>query len=481
MTGTILVVDDQEAIRHFLSKALQAEGHSVQTASCAEEARHVLSREGPDIALVDLKLPDANGLDLMAEMREALPSLQVVIITAFGEVETAVEAMKRGAYDYIAKPVHLDELGVVIRKALATKQASLELSHLREARGKELGLDFVETRNARMLRVLEIAREVARSETTSVLIEGESGTGKEVVANLIHRAAAESGSPFLEINCASLPEKLLESELFGHERGAFTDATSQKKGLLELTDGGTLFLDEVGEMSQAIQVKLLRVLERMTFKRVGGVRDIQVRVRVISATNRDLDREVAAGRFRQDLYYRLKVVPLRLPPLRERREDILPLANHFRTRFNRAFGKSFASFSPGAERVLLEHPWPGNIRELKNLLERTILLERGERIEERHLSLEPVRGISDRHPLLSGVECLLSEEIPSDGVPLEKLLEELERLAILKASEQTGWNQSRASALLGMNRDKLRYRMKVYGIHREDSEERVAQASDSAT
>lgn len=479
MRGNVLIVDDQESIRRILGKALESDGHSVQTAGSAVEARAVLAREAPDVALVDLKLPDANGIDLMSELREAHPGLQVVIITAFSDVGSAVAAIQRGAFDYIAKPVNLDELGVVVGKALSTRRVSLELSHLREARGRELGLDFVETRNPKMLRVLEIARDVARSETTSVLIEGESGTGKEVVANVIHRSGSRAGNPFLEINCASLPETLLESELFGHEKGAFTDATSQKKGLLELADGGTLFLDEVGEMSQAIQVKLLRVLERMTFRRVGGSRDITVRVRVISATNRELDREVAAGRFRQDLYYRLKVVPLRLPPLRERPEDVLPLANHFRTRFNRAFGKAFAGFSPGAERVLLAHPWPGNIRELKNLLERTILLEKGDVVEERHLSLEPVSGLSaERHPLVSGVESLLSEEIPHDGIPLEKILEELERIAILKASEQAGWNQSRASALLGMNRDKLRYRMKVYGIHREDSEEKVEQAAD---
>ncbi len=478
MQGTILIVDDERTICHFLGKSLEADGHSVRVAASAAEARKVFAREEPDVALIDLRLPDANGLELMAELRESSPGLHVVIITAHSEVGTAVEAMKRGAFDYLAKPVNLDELGVIVRKALSTKRQSLELSHLREARGREIGLDFVETRNPRMLKALEIAREVARSETTSVLIEGESGTGKEVVANIIHRSGPTVAQPFLEINCASLPEKLLESELFGHEKGAFTDATSQKKGLLELADGGTVFLDEVGEMPPAIQVKLLRVLEKTTFRRVGGTRDITVRVRVISATNRQLDREVVSGRFRQDLYYRLKVVPLSLPPLRERPEDILPLANHYRERFNGAFGKSFGRFSPEAERRLLKHPWPGNIRELKNLLERTILLERGDRIEERHLALDAVRSAPERNGLVAGLERLLAGEVPPGGISLEGIVEHLERAAIVAASELTDWNQSRACAILGINRDKLRYRMKVYGIHRDETEEKLRRVAE---
>ncbi|MFN0150847.1 MAG: sigma-54-dependent transcriptional regulator [bacterium] len=471
MQGTILIVDDQESIRHFLGKDLEKSGHTILSAATGAEAKRLVVSEEPDVAIVDIRLPDTHGLDLLRELREAIPGLQVVIITAFSDVESAVQAMKRGAFDYIPKPVHLDQLHAVIDKALAAKRVTLELSHLREARRKDLGLNFVESRNPKMLRLLDMAMEVAKSGTTSVLIEGESGTGKEVIANIIHRAGPSASMPFLEMNCASLPEKLLESELFGHEKGAFTDATTQKKGLLELADGGTLFLDEVGEMAPGIQVKLLRVLERMNFKRVGGTRDIQVQVRVISATNRELRREVAEGRFREDLYYRLKVVPFLLPPLRERAEDIIPLGHNFRERFNQAFGKSFERFSQGAEQMLLAYPWPGNIRELKNMLERAILLGKGSVLDETHLSLETPQGSASRNPIAATVERLLSAELPMEGMNLERIVEEIERAAIMKASEQAGWNQSRTSALLGINRDKLRYRMKLYGIGREQGQE----------
>jgi DNA-binding NtrC family response regulator len=481
MHGNVLIVDDQESIRTILGKDLEKAGHTVFTAANGADAKRIVVEKEPDVAIVDIRLPDAHGLDLLRELRDAVPDLQVLIITAFSDVESAVQAMKRGAFDYIPKPVHLEQLHAVVDKALASKRVTLELSHLREARGKDLGLNFVASRSPRMLKILEMAGEVAKSNTTSVLIEGESGTGKEVIANFIHRSGPSAAMPFLELNCASLPEKLLESELFGHEKGAFTDAVSQKKGLLELADGGTLFLDEVGEMAPAIQVKLLRVLERMTFKRVGGTRDIRVQVRVISATNRELKLEVAEGRFREDLYYRLKVVPFSLPPLRERTEDILPLAQYFRERYNVAFGKSFGRFSPGAEAQMLAYPWPGNIRELKNMLERAILLGKGTVLEESHLSLEPSRDVGARSPIVLAVERLLSNENPLEGMELERIVEEIERAAILKASEQAGWNQSRTAALLGINRDKLRYRMKLYGIGRETgnepNEETIARAS----
>jgi transcriptional regulator with GAF, ATPase, and Fis domain len=309
-----------------------------------------------------------------------------------------------------------------------------------------------------------IAEQVARGDTTSVLIEGESGTGKEYFANLIHRMSGRHDKPFVEINCAAIPSELLESELFGHEKGAFTDARSQKQGLLELSNNGTLFLDEIGEMSAMLQVKLLRVLERRIFKRVGGTKDISVSVRVISATNQDLDRSVKEGGFREDLYYRLKVVPLFVPPLRERKEDILPLSRLFMDRFSRQFKKSFRVISPAAERVLLDYPWPGNIRELKNLFERTVLLETGERLEPQHLKLSPRARPDVELTVGQKVDEFLNGSMLPEGIPFEALVEQVERALILRASCATNWNQSKTAELLQLKRDKLRYRMKLYQI-----------------
>jgi DNA-binding NtrC family response regulator len=313
-----------------------------------------------------------------------------------------------------------------------------------------------------------IAEQVARGDTTSVLIEGESGTGKEYFANLIHRMSARHDKPFVEINCAAIPSELLESELFGHEKGAFTDARSQKLGLMELASGGTLFLDEIGEMPAMLQVKLLRVLERRMFKRVGGTKDISVNLRIISATNQDLERRVQEGAFREDLYYRLKVVPLFVPALRDRREDILPLSRLFMDRFARQFKKPFKNISAAAEHVLSEYPWPGNIRELRNLFERTVLLENSETLEAQHLKLAPRARSGGDSTLGQRVDEILGGAIPSGGVRFEALIEELERALILHASYATKWNQSRTAELLQLKRDKLRYRMKLYQLQPEN-------------
>jgi transcriptional regulator with PAS, ATPase and Fis domain len=312
-----------------------------------------------------------------------------------------------------------------------------------------------------------IAEQVALGDTTTVLIEGESGTGKEYFANLIHKISARHDQPFVEINCAAIPSELLESELFGHERGAFTDARAQKLGLMEIANGGTVFLDEIGEMSPMLQVKLLRVLERRTLRRVGGTKDIAVNLRIISATNQDLDSRVREGAFREDLYYRLKVVPLYVPPLRERKEDIVPLSRLFMDRFARQFKKAFREISPAAERLLLDYPWPGNIRELRNLFERTVLLETGEVLEPQHLRLTPRARPAAEGTLGQRIDDLLGGSLPSGGIPFEPLVEELERSLILRASYATKWNQSRTADLLNLKRDKLRYRMKLYELHPE--------------
>jgi two-component system, NtrC family, response regulator AtoC len=468
----VLVVDDEHSIRHFVKCALADAGYHVTMAASGEEALAKF-KEGPDLVVLDMKLPDADGLDLLAQMKQESPDTPVILITAVADVKKAVEAMRRGAFYFLRKPLALDELEGLVREGLEKRRLKLEVEVLRSKMWQEEGI--VRCTSPRMAHVYQIVEQVARGENTSVLIEGESGTGKEHIARNIHKLSSRGTKPFLEVNCAAIPRDLLESELFGHEKGAFTDARAQKQGLLELAHGGTLFLDEVGEMSLTLQVKLLRVLERMTFKRVGGVKDISVSVRIISATNQNLEKRVREGAFREDLFYRLKVVPIYVPPLRERRDDILPLAEHFMQQFNVAFKKDFERIQPEAERILVEYPWPGNIRELRNLMERMILLETGTELSPSHLQL----GQSPRSPRATGgndladriAAMLDAPGLPAAGVPCEGILEELERALIHKASEASNGNQSRTAELLQMKRDKLRYRMKLYrmnGGHGED-------------
>jgi two-component system, NtrC family, response regulator AtoC len=461
----ILVVEDQDSIRHFVVKALEDEGHAVTGVGSVREARVVVERDMPDLAFLDLKLPDGNGLELLREIKRIQPEVAVVLMTAFGELETAVEAMSAGAYWFMKKPFEQEELLALTSRALESQKLWLELRRLRNQAFSDD--EFLHSSSPSMQETYAIAEQVARGDTTSVLIEGESGTGKEYFANLIHRMSARHAQPFVEINCAAIPSELLESELFGHEKGAFTDARAQKLGLMEMANGGTLFLDEIGELAPMLQVKLLRVLERRTFRRVGGTKDIAVNLRVISATNQDLEKMVREGGFREDLYYRLKVVPLLVPPLRERREDILPLARLFMERFAKQFKKPFRGISESAEQVLVDYPWPGNIRELKNLMERTVLLEKAEVLEANHLKLASRPRSSEDTTLGQRVDEALSGVIPSTGIAFEALVEHLERALILRASSATKWNQSRTAELLNLKRDKLRYRMKLYDIHAE--------------
>ena len=462
----ILVVEDQDSIRHFVVKALEDEGHAVTGVGTVREARVALERDMPDLAFLDLKLPDGNGLELLREIKRVQPEVAVVLMTAFGELDTAVEAMSAGAFWFMKKPFEQEELLALAARALESQKQWLELRRLRNQAFSDE--DFLHSSSPAMQETYGIAEQVARGDTTSVLIEGESGTGKEYFANLIHRMSARHAQPFVEINCAAIPSELLESELFGHEKGAFTDARAQKLGLMEMANGGTLFLDEIGEMSPMLQVKLLRVLERRTFKRVGGTKDISVNLRIMSATNQDLERMVREGGFREDLYYRLKVVPLYVPPLRERKEDIVPLSRLFMDRFARQFKKSFRDIAQGAERLLLEYPWPGNIRELRNLFERTTLLESGQVLEAHHLKLASRSRPASESTIGERVDEYLSGALPTDGIPFEVLIEELERALILRASYATKWNQSRTAELLQLKRDKLRYRMKLYGIQSEE-------------
>ncbi len=466
MSASIIVIDDQESLRHFLSRSFEEDGYRVRTAGTLAEGWDVWVKEGADLVLLDLRLPDGSGLDLLARLRERDPELPVILMTAYGEVQTAVAAMKAGAHDFLIKPVNLDQLKLLCRKALDSARAFRELSHRRRDERERYERDFVRGTSPAIRAVYEIAEKVATSDTTSVLIQGESGTGKQVIAHYIHDTGPLCDGPFLEINCAAIPRELLESELFGHEKGAFTDARARKQGLLEMADGGSLFLDEIGEMSPGLQVKILKVLEDMTFRRVGGTRDINVTVRIISATNQDLGRMVAEGRFREDLYYRLMVVPIHMPALRERREDIPLLAEHFVHTFAKSFRKRFRAIRPQAVAKLLEYPWPGNIRELRNVFERTVLLEDGEYVEPGQLKLGvEATGRGRGGDLLDSLRASLVEgRIDAEGVPLEEWVEEIERGLIARAFEISGGNQTRAAELLRTTRDKLRYRMKQYGL-----------------
>jgi len=460
--SVILLVDDQDSIRFFLEKTLVQEGYEAHTAKTGAEAVEKAREVVPDLILLDLKLPDMDGIEVLRRIKAIFPEINVVMVTAFGDIETAVEAMKEGAYDFVTKPINLDQLLILMKKGLESKRLSREVVQLKRQMQMGDGFEYMMGKSAAMTKVYDVVQQVAQSDSTTVLIEGESGVGKEMIARMIHENSPRAEQPFMDINCASLPEQLLESELFGHEKGAFTDAKSQKQGLLELANRGTLFLDEIGEMSLTIQVKLLRVLERLTFRRVGGTSDIHVNVRIVSATNRNLKDEVDENRFRADLYYRLKVVPLFIPPLRERKEDLIDFVKYFINAFNKKFRKNFEEIDKSAEDAMLNYAWPGNIRELKNSIERIVLLENGPTLMGEHFPFAAER--TEDRTLGRVLDRLLTNPIPEDGIDLERVVADLEREIIIKASEQAGWNQSLTARLLNLKRDKLRYRMKGYNL-----------------
>ena len=448
---SILVVDDEPAFRLFVSTVLRDAGYEVRAAQNGAEALTLLGARHFHLVLTDLKMPDVSGIEILEAVRRDSPETPVILITAFGTIESAVEATRKGAADYLLKPLKdPEELRRVVGRALHERRLedAVAAQDGREAAGDDAG---IVGQSPALRRVLDLARSVAPSPTT-VLITGESGTGKELIARAIHRWSPRADGPFVAVNCAALPDGLLESELFGHERGAFTGAVAQRRGRFELAHGGSLFLDEVGDMSPALQGKLLRVLETQEFERVGGTRTVRVDVRVIAATNADLGAAAAARRFREDLYYRLSVFPIQLPPLRQRPEDILPLADHFLGRLRRTLRKPVAGFTPEAQARLRAYAWPGNVRELENAMERAAILARREVLSPEDLP---------RH-VASGVGLGAAPPLPG-----EESLAEVEKAHILQTLERLGWNYSRAAEVLGIGRTTLWRKLKEYGLERQ--------------
>lgn len=457
MKSRILVVDDEESIREFLEIMLKKEGYEVTTAEDGAKAKDILTKKSFDMVISDMQMPNVTGIELLRHVRESYPDLVFMIITAFGTTETAVEAMKLGAYDYLTKPFKIDEVRLNIANALRAKNLETEVRVLKKELVKEYSFQNMVGNSDAMHAVFNLIQRVSQA-PTNVLITGESGTGKEVIAKAIHYNGPLKDKPFVTVNCGAIPENLMESEMFGHKKGSFTGAIADKVGLFEVADGGTLFLDEVGELPASIQVKLLRAIQERIIRRVGATDDMKVEVRIIAATNRNLEEMVAKSTFRQDLYYRLNVIGIKSPPLRDRSEDIPLLANHFLKKYNDKLNKQISTISVEAMDILKKYNYPGNVRELENMIERTVALEAGSTILPE--SLPPMVNTTSGRKMASSNEI----EIGDDGLDLDKVVGQIEKELLIKAIHASNGVKKKAAKLLKISFRSMRYRVEKYSL-----------------
>lgn len=459
-SDTILVVDDEKLIRWSLTQHLQNESFSVIEAETVKMGLDRVSEFEPDLIILDQRLPDGTGIEFIQKLKEMSYEIPIIMLSAIDSSNVAVQAMKLGALDYITKPLNFDELKIIVEKALESVRLKRQVSLLQKEQKKLLSTNAIIGDSPVMKKLFTVMNKIALSDSSTVLVTGESGVGKELVVRTIHELSERRDKCFMAVNCASLSESLIESELFGHQKGAFTDAKNLKKGMFELADGGTIFLDEIGDISPNLQVKLLRVLDQKSFKRVGGTSEILVDVRIITATNHVLEQKVAEGSFRADLFYRLNVVHVHVPPLRVRGNDVLMLAQYFIQEFNIVFRKTFKGLNEETKEAFLKYHWPGNVRELKNVIERAVLLDEGDFIFSHQIEighLHTLNGKENSNPPISGKD---------------KTFSEIERTAVIDALTKTDFNQSHAARMLEISRDQLRYKMKKLGIQSKQSKER---------
>lgn len=457
----ILVVDDEESIREFLEIMLKKDGYEVTLAEDGLKAKETLGKKSFDMIISDLQMPNMTGIELLKHVKDTTPDLVFLMITAFGTTETAVEAMKMGAYDYLTKPFKIDEVRLNIQNALRSKNLEVENRTLKKELTKEYSFQNMIGNSPVMHQIFELIKRVSHA-PTNVLITGESGTGKEVVAKAIHFNGLLKDKPFVTVNCGAIPENLMESEMFGHKKGSFTGAVTDKVGMFEVANGGTLFLDEVGELPVSIQVKLLRAIQERVIRRVGATDDLKIEVRIIAATNRDLEEMVANGTFRQDLFYRLNVINIKTPSLRERKEDIPTLAAHFLKKYNDKLGKQINGISDEAMEQMKKYEYPGNVRELENMIERTVALESGSTILPE--SLPPFVNTPSGRKMASSNEI----QIGDAGIDLEKVIGQIEKELLVKAIHQANGVKKRAAKLLGISFRSMRYRVEKYGLGSAD-------------
>jgi two-component system response regulator AtoC len=472
----IMIVDDERLVRWSLRQKCEEWGYHVIEADAGEPALKLAQHESPDLVLLDVRMPDLTGIEVLDQLKKNGDARAIIMITADPQLDDVKAALKLGAYDFVGKPVDFDELRVTIKNALEATSLRAEVQTLRGEVRRDAGYNSVVSVSPKMTELMNFVRKIASSEATTILIQGESGTGKDLIAKAIHYESSRHERPFVAINCSAIPETLMEAELFGHEKGAFTDAKQMKKGLFEAADGGTLFLDEIGELSPLLQAKLLRVLEDQVIRRVGGIKDMQVDVRVIAASNRDLEKAVREDQFRQDLYYRLAIIAIFIPPLRDRKEDILPLVDFFIDRYNRRFKKSIRGITDDTRRLILTHNWPGNVRELKNTIERGMILEEEPFLRPVYLPFSVGesggRTVFERTSPADGGQTLANGRtlprlyIPEGGTSLE----EVEHHMVELAMRQANGNQTHAAKLLDISRDALRYKLKKFGLIPGDEE-----------